>query len=171
MRLIAVVLLSLVLAGFPGRWAEGAPELPKVRSDQPIQIKSNELSSDASGKVATFSGSVVARQGDVTIFCDRLVVHYGAAQSEIAKVVAQGNVRVVQGDRQGVAGKATFDNQAGTIIMEDNPKVSQGSDTVSGKVITFYLNEQKSVVTGGSDRRVEAVINPKGAGINAGSKP
>jgi lipopolysaccharide export system protein LptA len=151
--------------------AGSATELPKVRSDQPIQIKSNELSSDTSGKVATFSGSVVARQGDVTIFCDTLIVHYDAEESDISKVEALGNVRIVQGNRQGFSGRAKFDNQAGTIVMEDNPKVRQGSDTVSGKVITFYLNEDKSIVTGGSDHRVEAVINPKGAGINVGSKP
>jgi lipopolysaccharide export system protein LptA len=171
LRFIAVFIASLALLALLNGIATSAPDFPKGRNDQPIQIKSNELSSDANGKVATFSGSVVATQGDVTIYCDRLVVHYGARERDISKVEALGNVRVLQGNRKGEAGRAQFDNLAGTIILEDNPRVSQGSDTVTGKVITFYLNEQKSVVTGGADRRVEAVINPKGAGINLGSNP
>jgi lipopolysaccharide export system protein LptA len=170
-RIFAVLSVSLILAAFLAGTVQSAAVSTAQRSDLPIQIKSNELSSDGAGKVATFSGSVVARQGDVTIFCDRLVVHYGAKERDISKVEALGNVRIVQGNRQGLAGRALFDNQTGTIILEDNPRISQGSDTITGKVITFYLNEQKSVVTGGTDRRVEAEIKPKGAGIDVGTKP
>lgn len=171
MRFLAVVCLSLVLVVTLGGVGKSASDPPKLNSDKPIQVKSNELSSDASGKVATFIGAVVARQGDLTIYCDRLVVHYGVQERDIAKVEAVGNVRIVQGNRQGQAGRALFDNKTGTIVLEDNPRVSQGNDTVTGKVITFYLNEQKSVVTGGADRRVEAVIHPKGSGIHVGTKP
>ena len=171
MRLLSVLFASFVLVSTVGGVVRSATESPILVSDKPIQVKSNELSSDGSGKVATFIGSVVARQGDLTIYCDRLVVHYGARERDISKVEALGNVRIVQGNRQGQAGRALFDNKAGTITLEDNPRVSQGNDTVTGKVITFYINEQKSVVTGGAGRRVEAVINPKDAGINVDSKP
>ncbi|GAM08793.1 lipopolysaccharide export system protein LptA [Geobacter sp. OR-1] len=171
MRYFSALLASLLLTVVIVPSVLSTPVPPGVRSDQPIQIKSNELSSDGNGKVAVFSGSVVARQGDVTIYCDLLRVHYGAKERDIAKVEAVGNVRIVQGNRQGLAGRALFDNQAGTIILEENPRVSQGNDTITGKVITFYLNEQKSVVTGGAGQRVEAVISPKGTGINVGSKP
>lgn len=171
MRILFVSVMVLVLLGVVSVTAKSASEPPGIRSDQPIQIKSNQLSSDGAGKVATFTGSVVARQGDVTIYCDRLVVYYGDQESDVSKVEAFGSVRVIQGNRQGHAGKATFDNRVGTVVLEENPRVNQGNDTVTGKVITFFLNEQKSLVTGGADRRVEAVINPKGDGINAGSKP
>lgn len=171
MRCFIALTLILGVLGWGSGVAESATGIDKIRSNQPIQIKSNELTSDTSARVATFTGSVIARQGDVTIFCDRLVVHYAAEGSEISTVEAFGNVRVVQGNRLGTSGRAKFDNQSGTIIMEDNPRVSQGEDTVSGKVIKFYLNEQKSLVTGAPDRRVEAVINPKGAGANVGTKP
>jgi lipopolysaccharide export system protein LptA len=33
---------------------------------------------------------------------------------------------------------------------------------VTGKVIVYYVNEQRSVVTGGATQRVEAVIHPGG---------
>ena len=42
-----------------------------------------------------------------------------------------------------------------------NPKVMQGTDTVSGKIITYLIDDDRSSVSGGGDSRVEAVINPK----------
>ena len=56
------------------------PKPAKARPSQPITIKSNELAADNKGKIAVFSGKVVAKQGDVTIFCDSMTVYYGAAQ-------------------------------------------------------------------------------------------
>ncbi len=153
------------------RDSRSAQDQLKMRSDQPIQVKSNELSTDSSGRVATFSGKVTAKQGDVTIYCDRLVVKYGESEREVSRVEAYGNVRIVQGNQNGQAGRAVYDRLAGTIVLEDNPRVSKGENTVTGKVITIYLNEEKSVVTGGPDRRVEATIHPRGASTNVGSRP
>lgn len=148
-----------------------SPAQPSVRGDQPIQIKADELSTDNAQKTATFSGNVTARQGDITIYSDRLIVHYGAKEREVTKVEALGKVRIVQGNRIGQSGRALYDNRSGTILLEDNPRVNQGEDMVTGKTITFYVNEQKSVVTGGSEGRVQAVIHPKGAGSNVGTGP
>ncbi len=171
MRSFTVCLVVVFLVAVLWRDGRSAQDSLKVRRDQPIQVKSNELSTDSSGKVATFSGKVTAIQGDVTIYCDRLVVKYGESEGEVSRVEAFGNVRIVQGNKNGQAGRAVYDRMAGTIVLEDNPRVSQGDDMITGKVITFYLNEEKSLVTGGSDRRVEAVIHPRGAGNNVGSKP
>ena len=143
----------------------------KVRGDEPIQIKSNELSTDSSNRTATFVGKVVARQADVTIYCDRLVVHYGEGDSSVERVEAFGNVQIFQVNRRGYGGRAEYDNRTGVIVLLDNPRVYQGEDMVTGKTITVYVNEDRSVVSGAADRRVEAVIHPKGAGSNVGKKP
>jgi lipopolysaccharide export system protein LptA len=143
----------------------------KVRGDEPIQIKSNELSTDSSNRTATFVGKVVARQADVTIYCDRLVVHYGEGDRSVERVEAFGNVQIFQVNRRGYGGKAEYDNRTGIIVLLDNPRVYQGDDMVTGKVITVYVNEDRSVVSGAADRRVEAVIHPKGTGSNVGTKP
>jgi lipopolysaccharide export system protein LptA len=55
-----------------------------------------------------------------------------------------------------------YDNKGGKIVLDGSPKVSQGEDVITGKTITYYVNEQKSVVSGGTGTRVEAVIHPKG---------
>lgn len=137
------------------------------RLNQPIQIKSNELSTDSANRTATFTGKVSARQSDVTIYCDRLVIHYSETGKEVDKVEAFGNVRIVQANRVGQAGHAIYESQTGKIVLDDNPKVYQGEDEVTGKVITYHLDTQRSEVTGGAG----AVIHPRGKGKDGGAKP
>ena len=138
------------------------------QNNQPIQIKSDELVSDNATRTATFSGKVSARQGDITILSDKLVIRYAATNQEVEKVEAFGNVRIIQGNRHGEAAHAVYDHVGGKIILDGNPKVSQGDDVITGKTITYFVNEQKSVVSGG---RVEAVIHPKEKVKSDGSKP
>lgn len=138
----------------------------KDRSDLPITIKSNELSADNVGKMAVFSGKVMAKQGDITIYSDKLIVRYGDSNKDVEKIEAIGNVRIVQANRTGVAQSAIYDSKAGKIVLSGSPKVIQGDDTVSGKIITYYIDSDKSVVSGGSDSRVEAVIHPPNRGNN-----
>ena len=167
-KICAVLTMLLMLFAVLNGVVKAAPTMRTTgRSEQPIQLKANELSTDSNNRTATFTGNVIARQGDITIFCDRLVVHYGEKEQEVTQVEAYGNVRIVQGNRQAQAGRAHYDNRAGTILLEENPKVSQGDDWVTGKTITFYVNEQKSTVTGGA----RAVIHPKGTESNVGTKP
>jgi lipopolysaccharide export system protein LptA len=141
------------------------------RNAQPIKIKANELVTDNNNRTSTFVGKVSARQGDLTIFSDKLVINYAEKDQEVEKVEAFGNVRILQGNRQALAGHALYENKAGKIILDTAPKVYQGDDVISGNVITYLVDEQKSVVTGGPDARVEAVIHPRDKGKNGSAKP
>lgn len=141
------------------------------RSGQPINIKSNELYTDSNSRTATFVGKVVAKQKDVTIYSDKLVIHYPEQGGQVDRVEAFGNVRIVQMNRLGTGGHAVYDNKNGKITLYLNPKVYQDKNVVTGKVITYYLNEEKSVVTGGPETRVEATIYPKGRGKDGENGP
>ncbi|CAG0951754.1 lipopolysaccharide transport periplasmic protein LptA [Geobacter sp.] len=150
--------------------AHAAP-LPKGGQEgQPITIKSNELFTDSKSKTATFTGKVIARQGDLTIYADKLVVYYKEDGGDLDRVEASGNVRIVQGDRLATAREGVYQSAEQKIILTGDPKVIQGENTVSGKVITYFVNEEKSVVTGGPDARVEAVITPKEKGKDGGKQ-
>ncbi len=154
------ILLAAMLCA--GSVAQAAPESRKNTSNLPITIKSNELAADNKGKTALFTGKVVAKQGDVTIFCDRMTVYYGATGDEIDKIEADGNVRIVQENRTGIADHAVYESKVGRITLTGgNPRVTQGTDSVSGKIITYLIDDDRSSVSGGGDSRVEAVINPK----------
>lgn len=149
-----------------------APPVHKDRSKLPITVKSNEMTSDTKGKTAAFSGKVVAKQGDITIFSDRLVVSYGDKNESVEKIEATGNVRIVQQDRTGFADQAVYESNNGRIVLTGTPRVVQGSDSISGKVITYYVDDERSDVSSGGDpkARVEAVINPPARKNDAGSR-
>ncbi len=140
-------------------------------SAQPINIKSNELYTDSNARTATFIGKVVAKQNDVTIFADKLIIHYPEEGGQVDRVEAIGNVRIVQLNRLGTGGRAVYENKEGKITLYQNPKVYQDKNVVSGKVITYYLEDEKSVVTGGPETRVEATIYPKSKGKDGETGP
>lgn len=148
------------------------PPVHKDRSSLPITVKSNEMSADNKGKTAIFSGKVVAKQGDVTIFADKLVVNYADQSGDVDKVEATGTVRIIQQNRTGFADQAVYDSRNGRIILTGTPRVVQGGDSISGKVITYYVDDDKSDVSSGGDPkvRVEAVINPPARKKDAGSR-
>lgn len=143
---------------------------PKDRSALPITVKSNEMNADNKGKTAVFFGKVVAKQGDITILSDKLVVSYAEKGGEVEKVEAFGNVRIIQQNRTGFSDQAVYESSTGRIVMTGSPRVVQGDDRISGKVITYYVDDEKSYVTSDGDpkARVEAVINPAARKSNAG---
>lgn len=131
------------------------------RSSMPINVKADELKADNKGKTAIFTGRVVARQEDVTIYSDKLIIYYGENQEQVDKIEAIGSVRILQTNRVGTGGHALYESKEGKITLTINPKVTQDKDSVSGKMIVYYLDEDRSVVTSGENARVEAIIHPK----------
>jgi lipopolysaccharide export system protein LptA len=140
-----------------------------VSGKEPLKVKSDSLTTDNDKKTATFEGKVVARQGDMTLYTDRLVVSYSGPGNEVSQVEAFGSVRIVQQERQATGAHGVYQPKEGRVVLDGNPKVVSGEDVITGKVITYYVNEQKSVVTSGPKERVEAIIHP--GGKNAGPKP
>lgn len=176
--LLLMVILSVLQC--PAVAAEPASQKPakkdvRDRRSKPITVKSNELKADNKARMATFSGKVVARQDDVTIYADKLVIYYGEQSEQVDKIEAFGSVRILQENRIGTGGYAVYSSLEGKVTLSDNPKVVQGTDSITGKVIVYYLDEERSDVTGGDNTRVEAVIHPKqGSGLGkngTGKKP
>jgi len=163
MVLVFMLLASVALA------APADKSSRRDRSSLPITIKSNELTADNKGKTAVFTGKVVAKQGDISIFADKITVNYADKKGDVEKIEASGNVRIVQQNKTGTAAQAVYDSRDGRITLTGNPRVMQGGDSISGKTITYYVDDDKSVVSGGDDpkSRVEAVINPPSRKGNA----
>lgn len=170
MKVIHIILMLICLSASQVMAAASDNAGRKERANLPITIKSNELSADNKGKTAIFKGKVVARQGDVTIYADTLTVNYGDEKNDVEKIEANGNVRIVQDNRIGTAAHAVYESRLGKITLTGNPKVTQGADTVSGKTITFFIDEEKSAVSGDGDSRVITIIHPTARKGNAGSR-
>ncbi|WP_223922530.1 lipopolysaccharide transport periplasmic protein LptA [Geobacter sp. AOG2] len=142
----------------------------KDRSSLPIAIKSNELAADNKGKTAIFTGKVVAKQGDITIYADRLTINYGDKKNDVEKIEADGNVRIVQENRIGTAAHAVYESKQGRITLTGNPKITQGTDSMSGNTITYFIDDDRSEVSSGAGRPVEVLIHPSVKKGNAGTR-
>jgi lipopolysaccharide export system protein LptA len=177
--LAMVFLLWLLPLLLPGWAAEkksllaGKAGKGEVSSGQPLRITSQQLEADHKNQVITFRGKVIARQGDITIHSDTARVFYEKKEegNEVREIVAEGNVKIYQEDRVATGQKAVFINGEQKIILTGEPRVWQGKDMVSGERITVLLEEDKSLVESGPDRRVEVILYPRGEGGAKKGKP
>ncbi len=92
----------------------------------------------AQGHQATFSGHVHVAQAGYTLTCDRLTVFYGAGQ-KVERLVADGHVRVVQGDRVVTSERAELNNKKRLLTLTGEPVVTQGENVLKGELITLDL--------------------------------
>lgn len=125
-------------------------------SSQPIRIKSDGLEWDYKGHVVTFKGNVIANQEDVTLHSDRMVIYYDETTSEVAQIVAEGAVRIVQLDRRATGEKAVFHNAEKKIVLTGRPVVRQGKNVVIGEKITIFIDRDWVEV-----ERADVTISPE----------
>jgi len=161
-RIIAVVSLVAALAGGAGA-QERAGDTARELGSRTIDVTADRVSADSVRNAVTFDGNVVAKQGDVTLYADRIQADYSREAGAIDRIEAEGNVRFVQEGREARSARATFHNLEQRIVLSGGATLRQGQNTVQGDALTIFLRENRSVVTGGKDGgRVKAVINPKG---------
>ncbi|OGP54182.1 MAG: lipopolysaccharide transport periplasmic protein LptA [Deltaproteobacteria bacterium RBG_13_52_11] len=129
----------------------------------PVHITSQRLEAEYEKRLITFIGDVVARQEDFVLYADRLILFLNDKGEGIEKIVAQGKVRLVQGNRKATSHEATYYHEEGTVVLQGEPEVREGDNWVRGKRIIYYINEQKSVAEGEGAQRVTITIIPREA--------
>lgn len=165
-------------------------------SKGPVQIDSDSLELDYKDSLVTYRGHVQVTQGDITLNSDRLSIRYDPAavrradqnpssaptpgdsaskQPAVAKgaerikeIVAEGNVRIRQGTRLAEGRRAVFDQAKQTVVLSDGAVLHDGPNHVAGERVVVYLQEERSVVEGGSSSRVKAVLYPSSKDETAG---
>ena len=138
----------------------------------PIVINADSLEVDDTKKVVTFTGHVDARENDLIMTCEKLLLYYTDKPTDsgsedagikIDKIVATGDVKVIRPDGGvAVAEQAIYYQSDEKIILTGNPKVKQGQDFVEGAKITVFIRENRSIVEGSKDKKVKAVFYPRG---------
>ncbi len=126
----------------------------------PITIHSDRMEIIQNKQIVIFTGKVIAKKEDFTLYADRLVVHYQSknGKREVTKMVASGNVRLVKDKWIANSGKATYFRKDEKIVLEDNPRIWHGDNVVRGDKITFYLRENRSVVESKPGHKAEAIV-------------
>ena len=174
--------------------AEGAaPKKPS--GDVPLRITAARLEADQKEGVIIFSGQVKAIYSDSTLYADQLRVYFkpkpetpkGAAKppqekvdqsplgdlgaEKIDRIVAKGNVRMVQEDRVATGDEAIYYKDRDEVVLRGNPQLWRAENTLKGERIIFNLATNKVLVESSPQRRVEALLYSKGASEGKAAQP
>ena len=116
---------------------------------EPTVINSQSLVTDSKAKTALFEGSVVAKRGDMTLYADRMLVHYADQKggSNIRQIDAEGNVKLIKGERVITSAFATyFAEPEERLVFTGDPRASDGENLMSGSRMTYFIKSERSVV-------------------------
>ncbi|MFB3883907.1 MAG: lipopolysaccharide transport periplasmic protein LptA [Thermodesulfobacteriota bacterium] len=167
--MIALSLFSFSMSGAQEKKATGKGEDKKpgmgigfglANSRAPIDITSDTAEGNQKQNVVTFKGNVVAKQEDTTLFANMLVIYYHPDTQKLKEMVASGGVKIVQLNRRATSQKATFYQEGNKIVLEGDVVVFDGENVVRGDRITYYIDEERSIVEGGKGGRVSTHITP-----------
>jgi lipopolysaccharide export system protein LptA len=178
--------LVLVTGAFAqGQGTPNALQGFAVNRDQPVRIEATSLEVRDKSKVAKFLGGVKLTQGEMTMTCKTLDVHYEDSQpntqqasaqqasaqqtsaipgqggsQQIRKVDALGGVRVTQKDQTATGDRGELDMRSNTVTLIGNVVITQGSNVIRGERVEVDLNSGVSRVLGKKDGRVDLLLNP-----------
>jgi lipopolysaccharide export system protein LptA len=185
------------LAAAPKPAAKAAPKAG-ANEDVPLQITAARLEADQDQGIIIFSGQVKAVHGDATLYADELRVYFkGQPQAaraaapakkepapkaagagdplgdlggqKIDRIVARGQVRLVQEDRVATGQEAIYYKDRDEVVLLGNPQLWRAENTLKGERIVVNLKTNRMTVESSPKKRVEAVLYSQGA--PAGSLP
>jgi len=170
---LLIILLSLFLffvsGGAQEKKGAGRSGEKGLKTDQgfgftasraPIDITSDTVEADQKTNTVTFKGNVVAKQEDTTLYSNTLVVNYDPDTKKLKEIIAIGNVKVVQLNRRASGQKATFDQEKNKLVLDGEAVAREGDNVIRGERITFYVDEERTVVEPVKGGRVSTSITP-----------
>jgi len=137
------------------------PVWAATANQAPIQVTSERMEGLSAPRRVLFSGNVVATQDDVVIYADQMTVFFAEGTQDVSRILAQGRVRIVQGDRVATGEQGVFHRDQEMVVLTGNPRVHQGKDSVEGDEITVYLREERSLVKSREGAPVRAIFHPR----------
>jgi outer membrane protein assembly factor BamD len=128
---------------------------------KPIDIVSDTMEGFDKEKYVLFKGNVVAKQDDLYIYSDNMEAYMSADTNEIDRANAKGHVRIIKQNRTATSQEAYFDNVKGEILLKGDAVVTSDKDRVEGDEVTYYVNEDRAVVTAEKTKKAKVTIYPK----------
>lgn len=127
----------------------------KTDSEQPATLDADEFDLDFQSGVRTYRGNVVYQQGTLRLYADEIVVYF--KDDELDHAIASGRPAKFKQrpddadtDVVGTGMRINMNNAKQIIILQNSAKVIQGSNTISGKKITYDMATEKVKVRSGS---------------------
>ena len=147
-----------------------------LSSDAPVDVAADNMVYNSDKNTVSFTGNVEAVRGEFKLWAESLTIFLknGGKQvpaeesfslaaamgsTDLERIVAERNVRFKNGTQSGTAQKATYFAGPNTLVLEGKPILRDGANSITGNVIRYFINENRSVVEGGSSQRVHAVFS------------
>ncbi len=129
-----------------------------VDTAAPIEVTSESLAIDQDIGTALFEGDVVIIQGDLRIAAQRVEVIYSADTSQIARLVATGDVTFVTAQEAAEAETADYDIAAGLLTLTGDVLLTQGASAISAQSMVVNVANGTATMQG----RVRTVLQQGG---------
>jgi len=142
-RLLVLTISILVLSGKPLQAQQKVSESQKA----PTVITSESLTINKKENRAFFKGSVVAKREDMIVFADTMLVYYDETGSRIKRLEADGNVKVIKGEKTIISQKAVYIAEDDSITFTGDPVAMDGKNMIKGDKIIYYISEDRSVIS------------------------
>lgn len=155
--LIKIIIISFLLGASATSWGftlgggTGQAELP-------VYITSDEMMANQKEGKISFAGNVVTKRGDMIINSDKLEILNREKGRSV--IIASGHVKMNQGNRAAEAEIAEFYEAEQKVILKGNPVIQEEGRIIKGLEMTFYINEDKSLVKGDKQNRVNVTLYP-----------
>lgn len=120
----------------------------------PVEVTADSLSVNQNDGSAVFEGAVAIIQGDMRMTADKVNVHYHPETRGIARLLAEGNVLIVQGEDAAEAEQADYSIEDGTILMTGAVTLVQTSNTITADKMLLNLANNTAQMTG----RVKTIL-------------
>lgn len=164
-RFLSVATLVLLVAP---AWAQSSLTT-RHDSSLPIEIAADTLEVQQEQNLATFSGNVQAKQGEIRLRANILKVHYrpqqgdAAVQGAISRIDATGKVFFSSPGQTAQGDSSVYDVDKGLITMNGNVVLTRDKNVIRGNRLVLNLTTGKSKVEGGtsaSGGRVRGLFVP-----------
>ena len=147
-----------------------------IQGDKPLSIKSDELEAIEEGgsRRLVFHRNVNVEQDDLKVQANQLEALYPPGGSSPDRLVARGNVKVIQLDKTMLCDVATFYQTQDRLVCVGNAELRQGPDRVQGKEIEIFVKQNRVKVKGGATVNVAPSPSPTakaGATTKAAAAP
>lgn len=163
--LLSRILLAICASGLT--LIHAAPLAPTVIECDGLA----ETISTETETIATFRDKVVVTGTDLKLYCDFLkvvVLRRGDTDSTLGgygnfkSLVATGNVRIVQGDREATCGRAEVFPGENRIVLSETPVVRSLDNeyVATGPRLVLYRGERRAVIEGQPDERARITLPP-----------
>lgn len=131
---------SMLVAAMVGAFCTG---VRAEDSEVDVTVITSEKSEfDYIKKYALFEKDVVVVDPQMKIYADIMRITFNEA-NKAQKIVAQGNVIIIQEDKRARGDVAEYDVELGMVTLTGNPMITMGKNVWAAETITFWRDENR----------------------------